>query len=87
MVLVMSVNAGFGGQSFNPIALEKLSRLRDLAGPDLLLEVDGGVNHETIGRCAQAGAELFVVGSAIFRAKAYGPAVRDLAEMAAAPTQ
>ncbi len=86
VVLVMSVTAGFGGQSFNPVALEKLARVRKCAGPDVLLEVDGGVNQETIARCAQAGAELFVVGSAIFRAPAYGQAVRDLAETAALPT-
>ena len=49
MVLVMSVEAGFGGQAFNPIALERLSDLRKTHGPDLLLEVDGGVNENTVG--------------------------------------
>ncbi len=71
MVLVMSVPAGFGGQSFDEIALEKLRRIRQLAGPGLLLEVDGGVNATTIERCAEAGAQLFVVGSAIFQSDDY----------------
>jgi ribulose-phosphate 3-epimerase len=67
LVLVMSVEAGFGGQAFQPVALEKLRRARELGGADLLLEVDGGVNLETIAECAEAGADLFVVGSGIFR--------------------
>ena len=66
LVLPMSVNAGFGGQKFNPVALEKLRELRTLK-PDLILQVDGGVNLETIRQCADAGADLFVVGSAIFK--------------------
>lgn len=82
LVLVMSVNAGFGGQSFNGIAVEKLERLRAAAGPDLLLEVDGGINEKTIAGCARAGADLFVVGSAIFRSNHYGNVVSRLAELA-----
>lgn len=65
MVLVMSVNAGFGGQAFNPIALEKLSTLRK-NHPDLLLQIDGGIDQKTIGPARAAGCDLFVVGSAIF---------------------
>lgn len=76
-VLVMSVEAGFGGQEFNPVALEKLSVLRQ-SHPDLLLEVDGGVNTDTIGDCRDAGADLFVVGSAIFGIENYGAAVNQL---------
>ncbi|MCA9151570.1 MAG: ribulose-phosphate 3-epimerase [Planctomycetales bacterium] len=82
MVLVMSVNAGFGGQSFNPVALEKLSYLRSVAPESVLLEVDGGVNTATIAQCAAAGAQLFVVGSAIFRQPDYGAAVKQLCELA-----
>lgn len=82
LVLIMSVNAGFGGQEFNPIALDKLRKIRDLAGPAVCLEVDGGVNASTIADCAEAGAELFVVGSAIFRQPEYGPAVSRLRELA-----
>lgn len=77
LVLPMSVNAGFGGQKFNPVALEKLRELRKLK-PDLLLEVDGGVNSETIAECVQAGAELLVVGSAIFKHDNYEHALNQL---------
>ncbi len=66
LVLVMSVLAGFGGQQFEPVALEKLRYLRESAGDRLLLSVDGGVNHETIGPCAAAGADLCITGSALF---------------------
>lgn len=78
LVLIMSVNAGFGGQSFNPIALEKLQAVRSSIGPDVLLEVDGGVNKETIASCVSAGADLLVVGSAIFGEPDYRQAVTDL---------
>jgi ribulose-phosphate 3-epimerase len=77
LALVMSVAAGFGGQDFDPVALEKLRSLRG-AHPDLLLEVDGGVNEQTIGACREAGADLFVVGSGIFRQADYGSAISDL---------
>jgi ribulose-phosphate 3-epimerase len=83
LVLVMSVPAGFGGQAFQPFALEKLRRLRDLA-PHVLLEIDGGVNLSTVADCAEAGAQLLVVGSAIFRQKNYADEVRRLTESAAA---
>lgn len=76
-VLVMSVDAGFGGQAFDPVALEKLKNLRQTA-PDLLLEIDGGVNKETIGKCREAGADLFVVGSAIFKQQNYCEAISEL---------
>src|SRR5690606_15077160 len=65
-VLVMSVSPGFGGQSFQQVALEKLQTLRERLGNDIMLEVDGGVNEHTIGDCRAAGADLFVVGSGIF---------------------
>ena len=77
LVLAMSVNAGFGGQKFNPVALEKLTSLRQTL-PDVLLQVDGGVNESTIVECAKAGADLLVVGSAIFRKEDYQLALNDL---------
>ncbi len=83
MVLVMSVDAGFGGQSFNPIALEKLKLLR-ANHSDLLLQIDGGINTETISEARRAGCDLFVVGSGIFRAEDYGVAIRELDGLIAA---
>ena len=77
LALVMSVNAGFGGQKFNPAALEKLSALREQK-PELFLQVDGGVNASTIADCVKAGADLLVVGSAIFRKEDYQVALNDL---------
>lgn len=81
LVLVMSVAAGFGGQSFQEVAIEKLQRLRKRLRPETLLEIDGGINPATIARCASAGAQLFVVGSAIFRTPDYSAAVRQLTEL------
>ncbi len=69
LVLIMSVNPGFGGQQFIPHALEKLREARaliDRSGRDIWLEVDGGVKTENIGQIAAAGADTFVAGSAIF---------------------
>jgi ribulose-phosphate 3-epimerase len=78
LVLVMSVEAGFGGQEFNPLALARLAELRQRLGAELLLEVDGGVNRTTAGSCQQAGADLLVVGSAIFRQSDYCQAMTQL---------
>jgi len=64
--LIMTVNPGWGGQKFIPTSLDKIRRVRELIGPDAELEVDGGVDAETTGPCAEAGATLFVAGSAIF---------------------
>ncbi|MEH0834335.1 ribulose-phosphate 3-epimerase [Pectobacterium cacticida] len=69
IILLMSVNPGFGGQSFIPSTLDKLRQVRRLiddGGYDIRLEVDGGVKVENIGAIAQAGADMFVAGSAIF---------------------
>jgi ribulose-phosphate 3-epimerase len=86
VVLVMSVQAGFGGQSFNPVALDKLRELRGKVGPDVLLEVDGGITTATIGQAAEAGAQLFVAGSAIFRGGAdYKQSVSQLRQLAVRP--
>jgi ribulose-phosphate 3-epimerase len=82
VVLVMSVEAGFGGQAFNPLALEKLATLRKTVAPTVLLEVDGGVNGQTIRNCTASGADLLVVGSAIFKSDDYARSVRELVRAA-----
>ena len=74
LVLIMSVNPGFGGQSFIESALRKVERARRLieaSGRDIRLEVDGGIKADNIGRVADAGADTFVAGSAIFGQKDY----------------
>jgi ribulose-phosphate 3-epimerase len=78
VLLVMSVQPGFGGQKFEPLAVERLHEVRRRLGPAQVLEVDGGINGTTIGECARAGAQLFVVGSAIFRTADYAQSVRRL---------
>ena len=83
-VLVMSVNPGFGGQSFLPLALDKIERLKATAkdrGLDLALEVDGGVSTSTLPALLKAGADWFVAGSAIFHAPDPAAAAQALAEM------
>ncbi|MGO8747976.1 MAG: ribulose-phosphate 3-epimerase [Thermoguttaceae bacterium] len=71
LVLTMSVMPGFGGQAFEPVALDKLRWLRKNAPAEMLLSVDGGVDLETIGPCAGAGADLFVTGTALLRHRDY----------------
>ena len=69
LILIMSVNPGFGGQSFIPEALKKIAAVRkmiDTSGRDIMLEVDGGVKVDNIAEIANAGADTFVAGSAIF---------------------
>jgi ribulose-phosphate 3-epimerase len=66
ILLCMTVNPGWGGQPFIPGSLEKVARLRDLLPESVALEVDGGIDTETAGPCAQAGAAVFVAGSAVF---------------------
>ena len=86
MVLVMSVNPGFGGQAFIPSALEKLRAIRskiDASGKPIRLEIDGGVKADNIGEIAAAGADTFVAGSAIFNAPDYADVI---ARMRAAVT-
>jgi len=79
LVLCMSVMPGFGAQTFSPVALEKLRTLRAQRGDSLLLEIDGGINAETIADCTRAGAHLLVVGAAIFRGEA--PYAESLAKL------
>jgi ribulose-phosphate 3-epimerase len=78
LLLVMSVNPGFGGQSFIASALRKIERLRklvDASGRDIRLEVDGGIKVDNIGRVAAAGADTFVAGSAIFGQSDYAAVI------------
>ena len=88
LVLIMSVNPGFGGQSFIPGALDKLRAVRkliDASGRDIRLEVDGGVKADNIGAIAAAGADTFVAGSAIFNAPDYRQVITQMrANVAAA---
>ncbi|MDG2917000.1 ribulose-phosphate 3-epimerase [Bisgaard Taxon 10/6] len=86
MILLMSVNPGFGGQSFIPATLDKLRQVRqriDDSGFDIRLEVDGGVKINNIAQIAAAGADMFVAGSAIFDAPDYKKVIDDMrAELA-----
>jgi len=88
MVLLMSVNPGFGGQSFIPNTLDKLREARkkiDESGLDIRLEIDGGVKVDNIGEIAAAGADTFVAGSAIFNAPDYKTTIEAMrAEIAKA---
>ena len=81
LVLIMSVNPGFGGQSFINSSLEKISQVRkmiDDSGKDIRLEVDGGINKDTIGLASKAGADTFVAGSAIFNTENYEQTISEL---------
>lgn len=81
VVLLMSVNPGFGGQSFLPSTLHKLREVRkriDQSGFDIRLEVDGGVKTDNIGQIAAAGADMFVAGSAIFGQPDYKKVINDM---------
>jgi len=85
MVLLMTVEPGFGGQSFMDSVLPKIARTRaliDKHGGQLWLQVDGGISAETIERCALAGADTFVAGSAVYRADDPDAVVRSLHEQA-----
>lgn len=82
LVLVMSVEPGFGGQKFIPDALNKLRRLRELCSVETVLSVDGGVGPATIADCSEAGADLFVVGSAVFDESDYGAVMPELSALA-----
>jgi ribulose-phosphate 3-epimerase len=84
-LLVMTVEPGFGGQKFLDLCLPKIRRARELisaAGLEVWLQVDGGVSLESIERCAEAGADVFVAGSAVFSADDPDAMVRELRECA-----
>lgn len=91
MLLVMTVEPGFGGQHFLDLVLPKVARARQLIsrhGGEIWLQVDGGVSDETIERCAEAGADVFVAGTAVFGSEDPVAAIRHLrakADAAAAP--
>ena len=81
LVLIMSVNPGFGGQSFINSSLDKITQVRkmiDESGKDIRLEVDGGINNDTIGLASAAGADTFVAGSAIFNTENYEQTISEL---------
>jgi ribulose-phosphate 3-epimerase len=81
LVLVMSVNPGFGGQKFIPHALDKVREIRrriDASGRDVMLEVDGGIKADNIADVARAGADTFVAGSAIFGTKDYKATIASM---------
>lgn len=83
MVLLMTVNPGFGGQEFIPEVLAKIRRLREMIDERRLavdIEVDGGIGPETIGRVSEAGANVFVAGSAIFHSDDYAKTIRTMRE-------
>jgi len=82
LVLCMTVDPGWGGQRFLPASFDKLRRLRNLVGDAADIEVDGGVDLETIRGCAAAGASVFVAGSAVFGKPDPAAAVRELAAAA-----
>lgn len=87
MVLIMSVNPGFGGQSFIPSALDKLKEARqriDASGREIRLEIDGGVKVDNIREIAEAGADTFVAGSAIFNSENYPDVIQQMREELAA---
>ena len=77
--LCMTVNPGWGGQRFIPASLDKIRRPRTLIGPDVELEVDGGIDVETAAPCAEAGASLFVAGTSVFGTPDPGAAFRQVA--------
>ena len=86
VILLMSVNPGFGGQSFIPATMDKLRQVRqriDASGFDVRLEVDGGVKIDNIGEIAAAGADMFVAGSAIFNTDDYAKTISDMREQIA----
>jgi ribulose-phosphate 3-epimerase len=80
LVLCMTVNPGWGGQTFLPGSVSKVERLRAAIGEDPALEVDGGIDAGTAGACARAGADVFVAGSAVFGAADPAAAYRAVAD-------
>jgi ribulose-phosphate 3-epimerase len=80
--LCMTVNPGWGGQPFIPASLDKIRRLRALVGPGVEVEVDGGIDRETAGPCADAGATLFVAGTSVFGTSDPASAYAEIARLA-----
>ncbi len=89
MILLMTVEPGFGGQKFLDVVVPKIRRTRDLIakhGLDLWIEIDGGVSAETIERCAEAGADVFVAGSAVYAADDPNAMIEKLRTLAQSAT-
>ena len=82
LLLVMSVEPGFGGQKFQPQVLPKVHQLREMFGPEVVLSIDGGIGPKTIAEAAQAGVEVFVAGSSVFDEPCYETAMRTMRELA-----
>jgi ribulose-phosphate 3-epimerase len=85
LVMLMSVNPGFGGQTFIPATLEKIHRLKtmiDRRGLETGIELDGGISPETIGPAAHAGANIFVAGSAVYGSASYAKTIEELRALA-----
>lgn len=87
LVLCMSIEPGYSGQTFMPEALERIARCRELLPPHVRVQVDGGINAETIGPAREAGADLLVAGSAVFWRDDIAAAYRDLVAAAAGGTR
>ncbi|MGD9804794.1 MAG: ribulose-phosphate 3-epimerase [Hyphomicrobiaceae bacterium] len=88
LVLVMSVNPGFGGQAFIPAVVPKIARLREMIGSrPIHIEVDGGVNAETAALCAEAGADVLVAGNAVFSGGRYAENIAAIRASAVAARQ
>jgi ribulose-phosphate 3-epimerase len=89
MILMMSVNPGYGGQSFIPKTLDKLAEARaliDASGLDIRLEIDGGVKIDNIAEIAEAGADTYVAGSAIFNSDDYAATIAEMRQQIAKAT-
>ena len=89
LVMLMTVNPGFGGQSFIPAILEKIRRLKamiDSRGLEIGLEVDGGIGPKTIASAAAAGANIFVAGSAVYGSDSYEDCIGELRYLASTGT-
>jgi ribulose-phosphate 3-epimerase len=82
LVLVMSVEPGFGGQSFIEGAAEKVAQVRSLFGPSVVVSIDGGIGPKTISGPSAAGCDLFVAGSSVFDAPDYGQAIQSMTALA-----
>ena len=89
LVMLMTVNPGFGGQSFIPATLEKIRRLKamiDSRGLEVGIEVDGGISSQTIAAAAAAGANIFVAGSAVYNSRSYQETIAELRRLAGTGT-
>ena len=79
LILVMTVNPGFGGQAFIPAMTDKIAKIDDMIdGRDIIIEVDGGITAHTVGTVVQAGARALVAGSAIFNQPDYAAVISDM---------